>query len=176
MTGAAPGSDGPDTAPVQHRFTVRYDEAIVRDAVTRFMTRRGVLNWRLTSALLVLLVIAGANAVLSGPGWLTGAGFGASIMVLGIFVSVWRLRVHQGMTRLHRMTPPTAGVTLDEDGIAIRTVLGEAKVPWAQFVELWVAPRYWLLFVQEAQYVTLPVEGVPEAALAYAAGKLPQAS
>lgn len=174
MTAVPTGSGAADAAPV-HRFTVRYDEAIVRGAVTRFMTRRGVLNWRLTSALAGLVVIGALNALWGGPAWLTGAIVGAAIVFLGIFVSVWRLRVHQGMTRLHRMAPPTAEVTLDDDGIAIRTVLGEAKVPWAQFCELWVAPRYWLLFVQEAQYVTLPVEGVPEPALAYAAAKLPQA-
>ena len=38
-------------------------------------------------------------------------------------------------------------------------------LPWTTFTELWRLERCWLLFLEPNNFVTLPIDGVPQDAL-----------
>ncbi|MGI9479891.1 MAG: YcxB family protein [Hyphomicrobiaceae bacterium] len=149
------------------QFTVHYDEAVVRSAVNTFVKRRiaegmgrgGLMAAVVTLAVWVYLLWQGDRS------WFVGA-IGAILMVFVlIFARLWRWRHVEMRRKLAAIPSRQTVVTLSEDGIAFDSEAGAMTLPWTTFTELWRLERCWLLFLEPNNFVTLPIDGVPQDAL-----------
>nr|WP_277425885.1 YcxB family protein [Lysobacter enzymogenes] len=63
------------------------------------------------------------------------------------------------------MPAPRALFTFGEDGMAVESGLGAARLEWSAFQEVWERSGYWMLFIGPAQFMTLPLGDLAPAEL-----------
>jgi hypothetical protein len=155
----------PSEAAPAHR--VVYTAAMVRDAVRTFVWRRGVVGqagpWAATAAMLALL----AWLLWRGDRtWLVGVVGAAACLAPLALALIWSAHHRNTVGRFRRMGAPVATVAFRPDGLAVASDLGAGVVAWAAITEIWERPGYWMLFTGRAQFMTLPLAGIPAADLA----------
>jgi hypothetical protein len=97
---------------------------------------------------------------------------GAAIMLFVIFlIGVAHLR------RLRKRFYATAkdhtiDVSLDDDGVTVKTALATTQMPWSAFERLWVGKQVVLLFHHGWQRLAFPRDAVPQAAIDLVVAKL----
>lgn len=155
------------TAP--YRFTVRYDEALMRDAVRVFMMqylrrhRRSFLTYGLFLLILGVLAWSGQKYGLLGlvagvvGSWLFG------------FAYVWRRSLKRIESRLLTSRPELDFVFQDGD-LSVSSDQMSLTMPWSTIDDVWMLPRYWLIVI-ERRYFVLPLDRVSEEALNFVRGK-----
>lgn len=157
-------SEATGAAPT-HR--VVFTEAMVRDAVRTFVWRQGVVAqkglWAVTAAMLALLLWL----VLGGDrSWLVGL-VGAVVCLAPLMLTfIWTAHHRNTVGRFRRMREPAATVAFQPDGLAVASDLGSGFIAWPAITGIWQRPGYWMLFTGPAQFMTLPLEGIPAADLA----------
>ncbi|MEH3148756.1 MAG: YcxB family protein [Methylobacterium frigidaeris] len=147
-----------------HRIT--YTEAMVRDAVRTFVWRRGVAGqkglWTVAAAMLGLIVWLVWRGDRS---WVVGV-VAATVLLAPLCLGlVWVAHHRNTVGRFRRMREPVAEVAVRPDGLALASDLGSGHVAWAAITEIWERPGYWMLFTGPAQFITLPLDGIPAADL-----------
>lgn len=154
-------------------FTLRYTESMLRQAVFFFWRRKVglVLPTALvvTAASLSMLFLAGRREWWMAV-WallLTGV---ASIIPLLYFV-----QRHNVLGKFWAMREPVATMTLDEGTFTVSSDLGSATMPWSGIREVWRQPAFWLVFLSESQFVTLPLASMPSDAQAFLIERATQA-
>lgn len=151
-----------------HRFTVRYDDGIVRDAIRAFIWRRAVVEQKMMWVISALMLSFSIYFIISGENDI----FAGVMLVLAlapvIFVTViWRAHKISIFDRYKRMGDPKADITVDAEGIDIVSDLGSGKLTWRSITEVWERPRAFMIFSGDGQFNTLPRETMPEAVQAY---------
>jgi hypothetical protein len=58
------------------------------------------------------------------------------------------------------MQTPEAILEFDEDRLRINSDLGNSELKWEMFTEVWCLSDFWLLFVSQAQFITLPLADI----------------
>jgi hypothetical protein len=146
------------------RFTLIYDDGIVKDAVRTFIQRRAFAEQRM------MWVMAALMAAFSI--YLFGAGgndvFAAVLLLLAVapFICVF---VFQRMlvTRTLRRHRRTADVTVDADGIAVVSEIGEGQMLWRDVTEIWELPNAFMIFTDTTVFDTFPKDGMPDVVQAH---------
>lgn len=157
------------------RFTVRYDEAMVRRAVTVFMRRRVFATaWFAGAVALGLgLVVAG----LVGPRS-SRLSLEAGVFLLGflgaVIVLVWRAHLGASLGRLRAMSSPEVEVAVSTDHLSFRSSLGAAEIPWEGYTEVWRLPTFWMLFTAPSAFNVLPVRDLAPAQIEVLDRRLPR--
>jgi hypothetical protein len=145
---------------MQHRATLTYSESIVARAV--------LLYWRRTVGIGLLVVVALMIALLA---WMIASGdrswfvgVVAAVVVLGMAFPVLVYVVHfrNSMRKFRAMQKPVADFVADEEAFTLSSDLGSTTVKWNMVTELWRYDSLWLLLFSKAQFVTVPLHGVPE--------------
>jgi hypothetical protein len=95
-------------------------------------------------------------------GWFVGAAgtvvILATIFMCAMFVNHYRA----AMARLEQMKPPVASLLMSEEGFTISSSAGTSTLRWSAITDIWEQPKFWLVFVSKAQFVTLPTTEMPE--------------
>ena len=60
---------------------------------------------------------------------------------------------------------------LRENDLTVSSDQGSATLPWSSVREVWAFPRFWLILLSRAQFITLPLGGVPDDTLAFVRSK-----
>ena len=143
---------------------VRYTEAIVRDAVRTFVWRRGILGQKRLWAAELLDLCLLAWVVWEGDDiWLTCFVGAVAVLPPCLIVSIWIAHHSNTVGKFHRMRNKVAKFAIGDDVIAVSSDLGAAQIPWSTISEIWERPSYWMLFIAQNQFMTLPIETVPVA-------------
>jgi hypothetical protein len=169
-------SDLNDVHLTPQNFRVRYNEAMLRDAVRVFMWRRVFRRPRIWIAALLLLAFSLVSSTAYGADFITGIGLACLVCVTLFVVFVWRSHLTNTLGRLRKMSPPEADVTCREDALRISSSLGSVMLPWGSFTEIWERPAYLMLFTQSSAFNTLPTDNIPPESLAFLRAKLPPIS
>ncbi len=143
-----------------HRATLTYTPALVRQSVWAFWRRTVGITLSITQLLLtayLVVVIREGNM-----GWLVGV-FGTLVALgyaylVALFVVRWRV----GMVSLKAMGSTEATLEFNEEGFSLRSGAGQMGLPWRSVREVWRYPGYWMLLLSPSQYLTLPLDTVPE--------------
>ena len=155
-------------------FTVHYDAAVMNSVAGVFLwyslfRHRGWLTW---AAIAVLVAIVAYSAASGDRSWAAGLMAGFALALGFLMALVWWLH-HSGIKRkLRAMARPHATIRLADEGLTFEADTGAATVPWRQFKDIWPGKGAWLLVLASNQFVTLPLHGVPEAALAFVKSKV----
>ena len=139
---------------MKHEVKAKYDEALVRTATRRFLTK--FLGWDYPAVLIVLLASLIVLLCLGSRGWFVGA-IGA-VFVIGtlVAVTVWVTFHRRALGALRRMSEPSASFVFDDDGITVASDLGSGTIKWQAVQKLWCFSEVWLIFVGKGAYSTLP--------------------
>lgn len=141
------------------RFTLAYDDGVVKDSVRTFIKRRAFIEQRM------MWVMAALMAAFSV--YLFGAGgndvFAAVLLLLAVapFICIFifqRMLITRTLKRHRR----TADVTVDADGIAVVSDIGEGGMLWRDVTEIWELPGAFLIFTDTTVFDTFPKAGMPE--------------
>jgi hypothetical protein len=156
-----------------HEFDVRYTKALVHAAVRAFYWRtlRQRFGWPGLAALLISASALGFLLLAGDRSWVVG--FAGACLILLVFILVWGYGAHLlGSTaRFKRMAEPQARFVFREGDVSISSDAGAATLPWSSVREVWAFPRFWLLLLSRSQFITLPIEGIGEDALAFVRSK-----
>jgi hypothetical protein len=69
------------------------------------------------------------------------------------------------MNRLRQMNPPEVSLVLTDEGFTISSSAGASTMRWSAITEIWERPKFWLLFLSPAQFITLPTSDMPRESL-----------
>lgn len=145
---------------MEHQAKLHYDTSLLREALLGFW-------WRtVTGRLLVALVICVAGFIYfwaSGDrSWRIGA-FGAVLVFgVGMILAVYFVHSANMKRKLKDMGAPEATFIASEASFSVASGAGSSTIPWSQITDVWKFKRCWLLLFSKAQFITIPIAGVPE--------------
>lgn len=150
---------------MQHQATLRYSEPLVVQAVRCY--------WRRTVGPGLFLAVAGMLALflwllLQGDrSWLIG--LVAAVVVLGLAMpaAVYLVHYKNSIGKFRAMAEPIATLVADEESFTLSSDRGTTTLKWNAVVELWRFEAFWLLLFSRAQFVTVPLEGMPQQMQSY---------
>ena len=140
-------------------FTLRYTEPMLLQAVFLF--------WRRKVGLLLPAALLVSTASLSTLWWAGRREWWMAVwaFVLAVATSVIPLLyfAHRRNTlgKFWAMREPVATMALDEGTFTVSSDLGSATMPWSGIREIWRQPTFWLVFLSESQFMTLPQASMP---------------
>ena len=145
---------------MQHRATLNYTERLVEKAVRLFWLRTvgygelvavvvmtGVLVWRL----------------MEGDGsWFVGVLATLVFLSIAIPLAIYFGHYRNSLGKFREMKQPIAEFVVDEDALTMSSDLGATTLKWGAVTEVWRFESLWLLLFSKSQFVTIPLDGVPE--------------
>jgi hypothetical protein len=155
-------------------FSVRYDEAVMKAAVWKYVLRTAFLEHTWYSVLAIFGVLGCALLLFVLHDLTFGAGLFAGLVASIALLFVYTGWAHwQGMrAKLRRMKEPKATFRLSDDDVSIEADSGSSRLPWTTIKDIWRFDRVWLLMLASNQFVTLPLQGAPSDALAFLNSKI----
>ncbi|MGF9562605.1 YcxB family protein [Neorhizobium sp. JUb45] len=153
------------------RFTLVYDDGVLKDAVRAFIQRRAFAEQRM------MWVMAAMMAAFSVYLFGTGGNdiFAGVLLLLAVapFVCVLIFR-RMLITRTLKRNRRTADVTVDADGVGVISDIGEGRMLWRDVTEIWELPSAFLLFTDTTVFDTFPKDGMPEEVQAHLKARMAQ--
>ena len=139
-------------------ITLRYSEALVRRAVGAYWRR--TIGWGYVAAMLCMVAVLTLSLVRGDRSWWFG--MTATVLVIGIACAVALHVVHTrgSLARLRAMKSPEAVFQPGEERFRITSDIGTSELAWSAISGVWCYPDFWLLFLDRAQFITLPLEHV----------------
>lgn len=140
--------------------TLVYNEPMLRKAVLRFWWRVIGIRFLLVLAALGLLL---AFLIIQGDrSWSVGV-LGTMVVMGGAFAAaVYVVHFVNVMGKFRGMGGAPASCVVDASSFIVTSRLGAATLPWSAFEEVWQFEDVWLLMLSKSQFVTLPLDCVPE--------------
>jgi hypothetical protein len=89
------------------------------------------------------------------------------VLVCVIFVTVYLTTIRRTLARLDSMETKTVEFLFAEKGLACKSDLGLAEIPWKQLAKVWRYPDMWLLHGGNRSFFTLPLAQVEDAAQSF---------
>ncbi|MFO1126261.1 MAG: YcxB family protein [Methylocystis sp.] len=148
-------------------FPLRYDEKLIRTAVTGFVTRALLReNAARTFIPLALIVLSCAMLFFSGEEEIGVGLFLAVFAILAIFVtSGWRMHLRTMREKVEAMRGRWPMARLRDDGVIIDGPGPISLLEWRQIKAIWPIEGAWLLILTMNHFVTLPLANAPQEAL-----------
>lgn len=148
-------------------FPLRYDEKLMRSAVTGFVTRALFREAPLKTFLpLAAILVACAGLYFSGDHELAVELFIAAVAILAIFVfSGWRMHWRMMRGKIEAMRGRWAMARLRDDGVVIDGPGPASLLEWPAIRAIWRFEGVWLLILATNHFVALPLAGAPKEAL-----------
>lgn len=159
-----------------HEARLRYSEPLLREVVRVFVFRALLRQLGLSFFIVVgfLILALGWSVSRQDNGWMVGF-LAATVFFIGVFLAmVYVAHFRNTIGRFRQMRTPEATLTYDEEKIGFTSELGSATMPWSAITEVWRHPRFWLLLFSRSQFVTLPLDGLDEAAREFITRKTSQ--
>jgi len=155
-------------------FSVRYDEAVMKAAVWKYVLRAAFLEHTWSSVLAISGVLGCALLLFVLHALTFGAGLFAGLVAAIALLFVYTGWAHwRGMrAKLRRMSEPKATFRLSDEDVSIEADSGSSRLPWTTIKDVWRFDRVWLLMLASNQFITLPLQGAPPDALAFLNSKV----
>jgi hypothetical protein len=156
-----------------HSAKIHFSEALVRRAVRTFWWRR--TGWSYVLVLILLLVWFCFSVWNGDRSWAVGAS--GTIVVLGAILAatVYVTHLRRSLGVFRKMQTPEAILEFDEDRMRVSSDLGTSELKWGMITEVWCLPEFWLLFVSQGQFITLPIADIGADAREYILAKVESA-
>jgi YcxB-like protein len=139
-----------------------YDASMIRSSVRSFWWRLVGPGYVVVFSLLSVMAVVLVS--LNDHSWFVGLLGGVLLFGFAIPVAGFLTHYKRSLSRLEKMAPPQASLTLSEDELSMATSMGASSVSWSAITEIWRHERFWLVFISRTRFITLPLACVPEAA------------
>jgi hypothetical protein len=145
---------------MQHRATLMYTEKLVADAVRSFWLR--AVGYGGAVAIVLMLAFLAWRIADGDSSWVVG------VVALGLLISIampialYVVHYRNSMGKLREMKQPVAELVADDEAITLSSDLGSSTLKWQGVTEVWRFRSFWLLLISKSQFVTIPLDGIPE--------------
>jgi hypothetical protein len=144
---------------MQYRATLEYDVQLVRRAVRSYWRRS--MGWSVLLGVPLLGAVL-ANRLIDGDrSWQVGLLAGTLLLGVAMPIAVYCVHYRNSMAKLRQMRAPRATFIADDESFTLASESGSSTLKWDSVKEIWVFEGYWLLMFTKAQFVTIPLAGVP---------------
>jgi len=138
--------------------TLRYNEALLREAVLAFWWRSVGLAYLI--ALAVLFASLAFLLFLGDASWAVGA-IGTTLAVGVAFpVALYFVHYRNSLRKFRSMGSPQSSFAASESSFSLSSGAGSSTLPWSAITEVWQFSTCWLLLFSKAHFVTLPLADV----------------
>ncbi len=148
---------------MEHPVEVILDDTLTQQAHRAFVRRDFEFTiGTFTRALIPFGVLLALGFLFGGVWRYVGTG----IFLVGVCIACWtaweisrllRDKIERSRTIISQMSQPVIRYYFSEDGVRSESELGTSQTAWKAFRRLARFPEVWLLFVDEANYIILPV-------------------
>lgn len=157
-------------ADMHHQTTLVYSESLLRQAVFAFWRRTVGVGFLLA---LLLLACGFAFLVRQGDRSCFVGALGAIILGgFGIAAAIYFVHIHNALAKFRAMGAPDGTLVLDDSSFTVSTGLGSSTLQWSAVKEVWQFPSFWLLLFSKAQFMTLPLDSIPDDAQEFILSKV----
>ena len=157
---------GADAASV----SIEYDRALVRRALNLYVFRRlGPLSF-----VALALVAASLAFTLATDSWTWVDSLMSCVVAvfIGLVALAYVTRWRASSAFFGGAERASVDFDFDEEGVRMRSHMGESMLVWGAFDEILRFDGLWLLVYARSGYVTLPLEQVPEGCRALIASRV----
>jgi len=148
-------------------FPIRYDEALMRRAVTGFMTRSLLGEQAIKTILPLGLIILSCVALYASGDAELGAELfvAATAIPAGLVFAGWRMHWRIMREKMDAMRGRFVTARLSDEGIVIDGPGQATRLDWPAVKAIWRFDGVWLLIAATNHFIALPLAGAPPAAL-----------
>jgi hypothetical protein len=144
---------------MSYRLEFVVTASVVKRGLYRFVT--GVSRRRLLVVAACLLVFS----VLTFSPQVRPLLKGAMLAMTGLSAFVFVARIAGTMRRSRKSLQKLGGevrasLTIDESGLHLENPLGVSDLPWSFIHSIWAFDDVWLIFISEADFMTVPSESL----------------
>jgi hypothetical protein len=139
---------------VRHEFSYELSEDLLGRGARRYLVQR--FGWRIFVGPALLLVVLLPVCESEGGGFVCGAGAGLLLFYV-LFLVATNLSISRRAGLLaRRLGSREAHCMLTDEGIGLENALSHSFLKWPMIQKVVRSTDVWLLFLNRAQYVTLP--------------------
>lgn len=145
---------------MQHRATLNYTERLVEKAVRLFWLR--TVGYGELVAVVVMIAVLAWRIVEGDRSWFVGVLATLVFLSIAIPVAIYFGHYRNSLGKFREMKQPVAEFVVDENSLTLSSDLGATTLKWGAVTEVWRFESLWLLLFSKAQFVTIPLDGLPE--------------
>jgi ABC-type Co2+ transport system permease subunit len=145
---------------MQHSATLKYDTALVNQAVRAYWRRS--LGLGVLIGVPIICVILGVRIIDGDRSWVTGLIAGAALVGIGMPILVYWVHYRNSMAKFRDMREPVATFVADDDSFTLASDKGSSTLRWDSIKEVWGFEGFWLLLFSKAHFATIPIQGLSE--------------
>ena len=147
-----------------------YSEPLIREAIRLYWWKK--IGFIFPVVLFLLIVLMVYHIALGDRTWIVGV-LGVTIfMGICIMVATYYVHLHHSLKRLKKMKTPKATIKLGEELFCVKSDIGSSEIAWSLITQLWRFEKVWLLFFSEGEFMTLPIEEMPEKSKSFIVSKI----
>lgn len=154
-----------------YQFPVRFDDEVVRDAISAFVVQRTVREQKMKWGAAALMVVACLALVIQGKFTFAVLALAVACFPAIFSALVWRVHSANTFGRYRRMDDRRADITVDAEGFGITSSLGSGNLTWRNVTEIWERPGSFMLFSGANAFNILPRATMPNEVQAYLSSK-----
>ena len=139
---------------------LQYSEALVRRALGAFWRR--TFGWRFVIAIGLVLASMTYSLAIGDRSWWIGVSGSLAFMGIAFGLTFYVAHFRGSMGRLRAMKSPEARFEPGEQRFRFTSDVGSSEMPWNVITEVWQFPGFWLLMLGRGQFITFPLDQVPE--------------
>ena len=145
---------------MQHRATLNYTERLVEKAVRLFWLR--TVGYGELVAVIVMSAVLAWRLMEGDRSWFVGVLATLVFLSIAIPLAIYFGHYQNSLGKFREMKQPIAEFVVDEDALTLSSDLGATTLKWGAVTEVWRFESLWLLLFSKAQFVTIPLDGLPE--------------
>lgn len=145
---------------MEQETTLEYNLPLLREAVTGFWRRS--MGMGLLIASIFCAGMLGFLLVQGDRSWVVGVLAAVLLFAVVFVVAAYIIHYRNTLKKFRDMGSPRAIFKASENSFSVSSGIGTSTVPWSSVIEVWKFKNCWLLLFSKAQFITLPLECIPE--------------
>ena len=145
---------------MQNRATLNYTERLVEKAVRLFWLR--TVGYGELVAVVVMTTVLAWRLMEGDRSWFVGVLATLVFLSIAIPLAIYFGHYRNSLGKFREMKQPIAEFVVDEDALTLSSDLGATTLKWGAVTEVWRFESLWLLLFSKSQFVTIPLDGLPE--------------
>jgi len=145
---------------MQHRATLNYTEPLVEKAVRLFWLR--TVGYGELVAVVVMIAVLAWRLIEGDRSWFVGVLATFVFLSIAIPIGIYFGHYRHSVSKFRELKKPVAEFLVDDDVLTLSSDLGTTTLKWTAVTEVWRFESMWLLLFSKAQFVTIPLDGLPE--------------
>jgi hypothetical protein len=150
-----------------HRFTARFDDDVVREALLTFVVQRTIVEKKMIWGAGGLMLVACLFLLIQAKFTMALLAFVVACFPALFSLIAWQAHASSMKRRYKRMANRSAEITVDPEGFGIDSSLGQGRLNWNNVTDIWERPKSFMLFSGDNAFNVLPRAAMPREAQAF---------